>query len=92
MKKLTLDSFESAILQDIENDEFSSVNHLADEIEEARAMVIRRQQKDLRMNLRISRYDLELIKTRAMEEGVPYQTLVTSIVHKYAQGKLKEES
>ena len=92
MKKLTLDSYESSILQDIENDEFSSVNHLADEIEEARAMVIRRQQKDLRMNLRISRYDLELIKTRAMEEGVPYQTLVTSIVHKYAQGKLKDES
>lgn len=91
MKKLTLDSYESSILQDIENDEFSSVNHLASEIEEARAMVIRRQQKDLRMNLRISRYDLELIKTRAMEEGVPYQTLVTSIVHKYAQGKLKEE-
>ncbi len=91
MKKLTLDSYESSILQDIENDEFSSVNHLANEIEEARAMVIRRQQKDLRMNLRISRYDLELIKTRAMEEGVPYQTLVTSIVHKYAQGKLKEE-
>jgi predicted DNA binding CopG/RHH family protein len=91
MKKITLDSYESSILQDIENDEFSSVNHLANEIEEARAMVIRRQQKDLRMNLRISRYDLELIKTRAMEEGVPYQTLVTSIVHKYAQGKLKEE-
>jgi len=91
MKKLTLDSYESSILQDIENNEFSSVNHLANEIEEARAMVIRRQQKELRMNLRISRYDLELIKTRAMEEGVPYQTLVTSIVHKYAQGKLKEE-
>jgi hypothetical protein len=47
MKKLTLDSYESSILQDIENDEFSSVNHLAKEIEEARAMVIRRQQKDL---------------------------------------------
>lgn len=55
MKKLTLDSYESSILQDIENDEFSSVNHLADEIEEARTMVI-------------------------------------SIVHTYAQGKLKDES
>lgn len=48
MKKLILDSNESSILQDIENDEFSSVNHLAKEIEEARAMVIRRLQEDSR--------------------------------------------
>jgi hypothetical protein len=50
MKKLNMDSYESSILQDIENDEFSSVNHLANEIKEARAMVIRRLQEDLREN------------------------------------------
>lgn len=47
--------------------------------------------KDQRMNIRISQRDLERIKSKAMEEGIPYQTLVTSVLHKYVSGKLKEE-
>ena len=46
--------------------------------------------KDQRMNIRISKRDLERIKSKAMEEGVPYQTLVTSVLHKYVTGKLSE--
>ena len=49
-------------------------------------------QKDYRMNIRISSRDVELLKSRAMEEGVPYQTLVSSILHKYVTGRLKERS
>ncbi len=44
--------------------------------------------KDKRMNIRISGRDLESLKIKAMEEGMPYQTLVSSILHKYVTGQL----
>ena len=47
--------------------------------------------KDQRMNIRISKNDLDGIKLRAIEEGLPYQTLVASIIHKYVTGRLIEK-
>ena len=47
--------------------------------------------KDQRMNIRLSKNDLDGIKIKALEEGVPYQTLVTSIIHKYITGRLTEK-
>jgi len=47
--------------------------------------------KDQRMNIRITRNDLDSIKLKALEEGLPYQTLVASIIHKYITGKLIEK-
>lgn len=46
--------------------------------------------KDKRMNIRISSRDLNQLKAKALEEGIPYQTLVSSVLHKYLIGKLKE--
>ena len=46
--------------------------------------------KDRRLNIRISTKDLEAIQRRAIEEGLPYQTLIASLLHKYASGRLKE--
>jgi len=45
--------------------------------------------KDKRINIRISSRDLESIQRRALEEGIPYQTLVSSILHKYVSGSFK---
>jgi predicted DNA binding CopG/RHH family protein len=39
--------------------------------------------KDARMNIRLSTVDLQMLKRRAAEEGLPYQSLITSILHKY---------
>ena len=47
--------------------------------------------KDKRVNIRISGKDLELIKERALKEGIPYKTLIASILHKYAHGTLAEK-
>ena len=47
--------------------------------------------KDQRMNIRITKNDLDGIKLKAMGEGLPYQTLVASIIHKYVKGKLTEK-
>jgi len=42
------------------------------------------------VNIRLSSKDLEAIQKRALEEGLPYQTLISSLLHKYAAGRLKE--
>jgi predicted DNA binding CopG/RHH family protein len=42
--------------------------------------------KDARVNIRLSSADLEMLKQRAAEEGLPYQTLIASILHKYVSG------
>ena len=47
--------------------------------------------KDQRMNIRITMNDLEGIKLKAVEEGMPYQTLIASIIHKYVTGRLMEK-
>ena len=46
--------------------------------------------KDRRLNIRLSSKDLEAIQKRALAESLPYQTLIASLLHKYATGRLKE--
>ena len=46
--------------------------------------------KDRRLNIRLSSKDLEAIQKRALAEGLPYQTLIASLLHKYASGRVKE--
>ena len=48
-------------------------------------------QKDSRINIRISSKDLRLIQKRALREGLPYQTLIASLLHKYVEGRLVEQ-
>ncbi len=47
------------------------------------------RKKTEQISIRINKQDLLRLKARAMEEGVPYQSLITSIIHKYTKGKLK---
>ena len=64
------------------------VEIIASSFEEARATAI----KDKRVNIRLSTSDLRDIQVRALEEGIPYQTLIASILHKYVTGKLTERT
>lgn len=45
-------------------------------------------QKNKRINIRISEKDLTHIQRKAIEEGLPYQTLISSVIHKYVSGAL----
>ena len=47
--------------------------------------------KDSRVNIRMSSKDVHAIQVKALEEGIPYQTLISSVIHKYVTGKLKEK-
>ncbi|MFZ1402742.1 MAG: antitoxin, partial [Anaerolineae bacterium] len=48
--------------------------------------------KDRRVNIRLTEKDLVGLQLRALEEGLPYQTLMASILHKYVVGRLVEQS
>jgi predicted DNA binding CopG/RHH family protein len=46
--------------------------------------------KNKRVNIRMTEHDLEAIQRKAIQEGLPYQTLISSLIHKYVTGNLKE--
>ncbi|HSR69231.1 MAG TPA: antitoxin [Acidobacteriota bacterium] len=46
--------------------------------------------KDARINIRLSSKDLRGLQKRALAEGIPYQTLIASVLHKYVEGRLRE--
>jgi predicted DNA binding CopG/RHH family protein len=46
--------------------------------------------KDRRVNIRLSTGDLQDIQAKALAEGLPYQTLIASVLHKYVTGRLSE--
>jgi len=88
MKNSKLDIEEQALLNSLESDEWESVPHLEDEIKLHREIAKNTLRKDKRINIRLSANDLEALKTQAVELGLPYQTLVSSILHQYASGRL----
>jgi predicted DNA binding CopG/RHH family protein len=81
---------EKELFESVEKGEWNSIENLADEIAVAREAAEATYGKDQRMNIRISSRDMNNLKVRAREEGMPYQTLVSSIIHKYLKGRLVE--
>lgn len=79
---------ELEILDFIENENPKSVPALANEIAQIKASVKAKMSKKKAINLRLLEYDLQCIKTEAIREGFPYQTLISSILHKYVQENL----
>jgi len=87
-KQLQFDQDELQILQDFERGEFRSIRNFQSEkleLEKAARSTLR---KDKRINIRISARDLERIQMRAAREGVPYQTYISSSLHKLVAGRL----
>jgi predicted DNA binding CopG/RHH family protein len=83
------DAYEKEILGAYEKGELASVatkKELARFKAAARATAV----KDRRVNIRLSSSDLQDVQVKAMQEGVPYQTLIASVLHKYVTGRLTE--
>jgi predicted DNA binding CopG/RHH family protein len=89
MSKVKLDKDEKRLVEAYESGEFKSVLTPArkKQIQEAATNTFK---KDKRINIRISSRDLDAIQKRALVEGIPYQTLVSSILHKYVSGSLHD--
>ena len=88
MKDYKLDKEEIELLDSIENDEWVSVDHLQNKIKKYQEIAKNSLKKDKRINIRLSSFDLEALKTSAVEMELPYQTLVSSILHQYISGRL----
>jgi len=86
-----MDIEEKQLQKSIEEDEWTSVEDIKEYKKHLREVAARTMLKDQRMNIRIAKRDLDGLKAKALEEGIPYQTLVSSILHKYVIGKLKEK-
>jgi len=89
MSKAKLNKEEKELLTDFEAGEFKSVL-TSKRKRYLQAVAEETFKKDKRINIRISSRDLESLQRRALEEGMPYQTLVSSIIHKYVSGGLHD--
>jgi predicted DNA binding CopG/RHH family protein len=89
MKKT--DKFEKDLLQAYESGELVSTKPTKEDKEFFKAAAQATSLKDRRVNIRLSSPDLRDIQARALEEGVPYQTLIASVLHKYVSGRFVEK-
>ena len=98
MKKISkkafkpIDKEEKELIDSLERDDWQSVKNFDQEKEKAIAAARNTLRKDKRINLRLSQKDYHQIQIKAIEEGIPYQTLISSLVHKYLNGSLTPKS
>lgn len=83
-----LDDYELELEQAIADGDFTVPPNQKQLKQEAMAAARNHLKKDARLNMRISSFDLMRLKERAAIEGIPYQTLASSIIHKYINGTL----
>ncbi|MDD4736702.1 MAG: antitoxin [Kiritimatiellae bacterium] len=91
MKEILLDSYEKEILDSFDRDEFTPIKDKKAELAKLRQYARATMQKNKRINIRLSERDLIGLQTKALEEGLPYQTLISSVLHKYVRGALAEK-
>ena len=83
------DPYESELLAAFERGALKSVATKA-ELSKLKAAARATAVKDRRVNIRLSAGDLQDIQVKALQEGLPYQTLIASVLHKYVTGRLAE--
>lgn len=88
MKKTYLDEEEKGIIDSYDRGEWQSVKDPNPEIKKLASYARKTLQKDKRINIRMSSKDLDQVQIIAAQEGIPYQTLISSIIHKYVSGYL----
>ena len=91
MSDLKLQPDELELLASYENDEWQSAKNIKEQKEQYLVYARATFRKDHRINIRISEKDLLDLQKRAIRQGIPYQTLLSSVLHKYANGALTEK-
>lgn len=89
---MKIEGKEKELLESVERGEWSTIPGLESEVKRYREYAKATLRKDKRVNIRISEKDLLNIQKKAIEEGIPYQTLMSSVLHKFVSGRLKEVS
>ena len=88
MKDFKLTKYEREILDSLEKGEWQKVPNMKSELKRYRD-IFAANQKDKMISIRVSSVDLESFKNKANETGIPYQTLITSLMKRFAEGKLR---
>jgi len=83
---------EKQILESVEKGQWRRVRGAKKEMERYQDAARATVRKDKRVNIRMSQKDLVRFQKKAMEEGLPYQTLISSILHKYINGRLTDKA
>jgi len=83
-----IDKEEKELMESIEQNEWKPVKNMKQEKEKAITAARNTLKKDKRINLRLSEKDYHQIQIKDIEEGIPYQTFISSIIHKYLNGSL----
>lgn len=86
-----IDKYEKDILADLEKGEFVSVDNVKKESKLAKKAANNFMKRDSRINIRISGADLNMVRRLAVQEGLPYQTLLASVIHKFVTGRLVDK-
>ena len=85
-----IDAYELEVLESFEKGKLKSIATKG-ELEKLKAAARATAIKNRRVNIRLSPIDLSDIQVKALEEGVPYQTLIASVLHKYVSGRFVEK-
>jgi predicted DNA binding CopG/RHH family protein len=83
---------ELQILKDFENNEFVSIREFEKEKEYLEEAAKRTLESNKKINIKISSKDFKRIQKKALQEGLSYQSLISSIIHKFLTGKLREQA
>ena len=89
---MKLSKDEKELLDSVERGEWETIPNFEKEAKRYQEYAKATFRKDRRVNIRISEKDLVNIQKRALQEGLPYQTLMSSVLHKFITGQLKEKS
>lgn len=89
---MDLDEYEEEILEDYESGKLKSSGIRDSEKERFSEIAANTLKKNKRVNIRLSEHDLQAIQRKAVLEGLPYQTLISSLIHKYTNGLLVDKS
>jgi predicted DNA binding CopG/RHH family protein len=81
---------EKELIQEIENDEWQPIKDITKEKEKLQNAVREKYKKKV-ISIRLSEADIRKLKKKSLETGIPYQTLISSLIHQYVEGKIKIE-
>jgi predicted DNA binding CopG/RHH family protein len=88
---MKLSKEEKELLDSVERGEWRTIPNFKKEAKQYQEYARATFRKDKRVNIRISEKDLVNIQKRAIQEGLPYQTLISSVLHKFVNGRLIEK-
>jgi predicted DNA binding CopG/RHH family protein len=90
MTMIILDQEEQELMESVEKEEWQSIPLLTEELKKSKEYARLTLANHRQLNIRLSQKDFTALKAKAIELGIPYQFLISSIIHKYLSGYLVE--